>query len=417
MSVLCVVSCTASELTRIQRLAQYAGQHVPQRSIEGLMKEIIHQTYKQVQSNDQPALFSCYPRLSNTISYVSLADMPTPVVQCSTFDDDLSVQLYIKHDGQTGRYQGRGRSIGGNKVRKLEFILADALAHNADTVLTFGCAGSNHAVTTAAYAQKLGLSSIAILRDQPNSSVVQRNLLFHLPYQTNLVYASTEAEMYKQALQQFELRKQQVGTYPYIIPIGGSMPLGVLGYINAVFELKQQIKQGLLPEPKVIFVAAGSGGTAAGLLIGLQITGLKSKLVAIHIEPEQKPDEMKQLILKLCTETCAWLHQKEPRFALFDHQDSLEVLTEFGGTEYGAPDKEALACAASFALKEGIALDPTYTAKALHGMCSYISSQELSGPVLFWNTFSSDPLTELMKGHEYHSLPVEFHRYFEGDDS
>ncbi len=410
LSVIVTVSCTASEATRVKRLATYAGRTLEPKVTGDLLKQVAQETYTLTQSNQQPLLFKHYPALAGTISYVSLADLPTPVVQAKAFGSRIGACLYIKDDGKTGT----SRLIGGNKVRKLEFILADALAHDADTILTFGYAGSNHVLITAAYAQSLGLKAIGILRDQPNSGTVRRNLLLHGAYQTELVYKPTKRASYQETARQFQLHKQSTGKYPYIIPTGGSMPLGVLGYINAVFELKQQIDQGLMPEPKVIFVAAGSGGTSAGLLLGLQATGLSSKLVAIHVEPEEEPLEMKKLILELCKETSEYLQAKDATFAPFKESNQLEVLTTFGGIGYGEPLKEALLLAEQFKDDEGIVLDPTYTSKALYGMCSYLKEQGLEHePVLFWNTFCGDDFSGIIKDVEYQKLPKAFHKYFE----
>ncbi len=411
--VFCVMSCAASELTRVKRLAKYAGEQLESRVIEDLMKQVTRETYSSLQSNQQPLLFKEYPGLADSISYVSLGDLPTPITQCATFGDRIgSSRLYVKNDGKIGRYVGTSRFIGGNKVRKLEFILADALAHGAKSIITFGCAGSNHVLTTSAYAKTLGLKTISVLRDQPNSSTVQRNLLLHLTYGTQVIYKPTKMTSYQEAAWQFQLHKQMGGTYPYIIPTGGSMPLGVLGYINAVFELKQQIDQGLMPEPKLIFVAAGSGGTSAGILLGLQAAGLSSKLVAIHVEPEEEPDEMKTLILALCKETSDYMRKRDTAFPEFNYtKKQFEVLTAFGGAGYGEPSKKALMLAEHLKKDEGIILDPTYSSKALLGMCSYIQEHGLEKEVvLFWNTFCGDIVSE---DTDYKKLPKEFHKYFE----
>ena len=244
---------------------------------------------------------------------------------------------------------------------------------------------------------------------------MQRNLLLHLEYGTQLIYKPTQIASYQEAARQFQVQKEGEGTYPYIVPVGGSMPLGVLGYINAVFELKQQIDKGLMSEPKVIFVAAGSGGTSAGILLGLQAAGLSSKLVAIHVEPEEELDEMKTLILALCKETSQFLRKRDATFPKFTYSEKqFEVLTVFGGTEYGEPIKKALMLAEHLKKDEEITLDPTYSSKALLGMCSYVEEHELENDVLlFWNTFCGDDFSEVIKSVDYKKLPKEFHKYFE----
>ena len=192
------------------------------------------------------------------------------------------------------------------------------------------------------------------------------------------------------------------------------MPLGVLGYVNAVFELHKQIKQGIVPEPKIIFVAAGSGGTAAGILLGLQATGLSSKLVAIHIEPESKPHEMRILIKELFTQTVEFLRKSDPQFPQYRFsEDQLEVLREFGGEDYGEPTEEGIKVAQQILDDEGIAFDPTYTAKACAGMCAYIQKHPIADEtLLFWNTFCGEDYSDATASIDSGLLPEPFQKYF-----
>ncbi len=407
--------CLASEHTRVERLSNFSRQRIPKEMIKKLHQQAAPSSFESVlSSNHIPLFFEQFPTLQSKISYLSLADLPTPVTHLKAFGKRVGThQLYLKDDGQTGRYHGNKRYIGGNKVRKLEFILADALAHKAQAVVTFGCAGSNHALTTAAYAHLLDLNSFSMLCDQPNSPTVQRNLLLHLQYGSQLIYAKTGTELYTKTAELFQSQKEATGTFPYIIPVGGSMPLGVLGYVNAVFELHKQIEQGIVPEPKIIFVAAGSGGTAAGILLGLQATGLSSKLVAIHIEPESKPHEMRVIIKELFTQTVEFLRELDPQFPQYRFsEDQLEVLREFGGEDYGEPTEEGIKVAQQILDDEGIAFDPTYTAKACAGMCVYIQKHSLSNEtLLFWNTFCGEDYTDLTSTVDYRSLPVHFQSY------
>ena len=415
--ILSSLSSFCSEGAQVKRLHSYARDRLSQEVIHNLEKQAAPHTDQQIfLSNQQPLLFEEFPALPSKISYLSLADLPTPIIHCKQFGKSVgALNLYIKDDGKTGRYTGTKRCIGGNKVRKLEFLLADALAHDAQAVVTFGCAGSNHALATAAYAHQLGLKAFAMLQDQPNSAIVQRNLLLQVHYNTQLIYGQTGTEVFQNTAKLFQDEKDSVGKFPYIIRVGGSMPLGVLGYVNAVFELKHQIQQGLVPEPKVIFVAAGTGGTAAGILLGMQLTKLPSKLVVIHIEPESKPHEMKATIEKLFNETSSLLHAHDKEIPHYEFpQEQCKVLRTFGGKDYGEPTNEGIRVAEQLLNDEDIPLDPTYTAKAAAGMCSYINEHMLQkDTLLFWNTFCGEDYSHLTSTSDYRSLPEPYQKYFD----
>ncbi len=137
----------------------------------------------------------------------------------------------------------------------MEFLLGDALNKGAKAVLTFGFAGSNHALATAVYAQSLGLKCISILLAQPNAQYVRHNLLFSKVYQSEICHFNKEMAAYIPTFIKFFRNKLKHGKFPYIIDPGGSSPLGTIGYVNAVFELKEQIEGGLMPEPIALRLA------------------------------------------------------------------------------------------------------------------------------------------------------------------
>ena len=221
------------------------------------------------------ALFKAYQGLSDKIPYLQLANLPTPINRCSSLESTLHFeQIYIKHDDLTGA----DGLYGGNKVRKLEFLLADALNQGAKEILTFGSVGTNHGLATACYADKLGLKCLLMLKPQPNSPVVRQNLLLDHYFNARLELFA-DAQQRKQAADEYLTNNKDT----YFIPTGGSVPLGVLGFVNAVFELKEQIQQGIIPEPDYIYVPAGSCGTTAGLLLGIALAKLKSIIIAIAV--------------------------------------------------------------------------------------------------------------------------------------
>src|SRR3989304_8286292 len=184
-----------------------------------------------------PPFFSHYSTLQN-IPYCQLGDFPTPVHVLDETNKILGTRLYIKRDDLSGKKQSDGkRAYGGNKIRKLEFLLADALASNAKTIITFGCAGSNHALATSLYAHALGLKCTVLLKPQPNAQQVQKNLLYHQLHGTELLYYKNNQDRAQGTHQIIKEVTERDGIPPYIIPTGGSCPRGVLGFVKAAFEL------------------------------------------------------------------------------------------------------------------------------------------------------------------------------------
>lgn len=363
---------------------------------------------KEVIKEGSPLLFEKFPKLSNTISYTSLADLPTPVARLHTIETSIGVeQLWIKRDDLTAKKFGLA---GGNKVRKLEFLLADALAAGASTVLTFGCVGSNHAVATACYTQQQGLSCITMLKPQPNNAVVQTNLLKMCAYNAQMIWSSNTIARAIDTVCTILKSIQKDHNIPYIIPTGGSCPLGVLGYINAVFELKEQIDKNEVPEPDYIYVPTGSTGTIVGILLGIQATGLHSKIIGITTEPSSAltfEKKIKDLFIK----TNQFLHQQDSSFALFEYpSDQIRIYTAECGTEYGAFTEHGTQAYTLMREQENIILDGTYTAKTFAGLIADIQEHSLHNAIiLYWHTYDSSPLQKLI---DYTELPSDFHSYF-----
>lgn len=330
---------------------------------------------------------------------------------------DLARQLGVarffeKQDGKTGSDE----FFGGNKVRKLGFLLAEAMKHREEisSIITYGCAGSNHALATAAYAHKLGVPCILMLKPQHNSHVVRRNLLMDRYYGAQLVPVKNNTERALVTAALFKEHKQRFGKFPYLIPTGGSCPLGILGFVNAIFELKDQIAAGLMPEPDRMYAPLGSAGTVTGLLIGLKATGLKSRLHAITVEPEETPGEFVATLTDLFTKTVTLLRAKDPAFpALVFNPDDLDISYEHCGDDYALFTQEAVD-AIRVAKTAGMQLDGVYTGKTFAGMVASLKeSAEPHETILFWNTFDGRDFADKTARIDYHTLPEEFHKYFE----
>ena len=355
-------------------------------------------------------LFKEYPVLKEKLPYVALGIFPTPVKHLKKLGSELGVSgLYLKNDGVSGQ------SYGGNKVRKLEFILADALEKKAESVLTFGYAGSNHALATSIYAKKLGLTSISVLLKQPNATYVRRNLLMGKAAEAILCHYSSEPAAYLPVLVKLLKQKIQTGRFPYIIPPGGSSCLGIMGYVNAAYELKDQIENGELPEPDIIYIALGTMGTAVGLLLGLRAAGLQSKIVSVRVTDVKyaNPKKFKAVFNKVA----GLISSKDSSFPSVTISDEdMTIVNDFFGKQYARFTPEGMSAVERLKETEGITLEGTYTGKTMAAMLSHLEDKPRQNKnILFWNTFNAVDFLHDIDAIDYNELPESFHCYFKED--
>jgi D-cysteine desulfhydrase len=360
-------------------------------------------------------IFAQYPLLSTKLPYIPLASLPTPLQKLSTLSRILSIpNFYIKRDDLTSTTASGTYLFGGNKTRKLEFVLADAIYHRAKSVMTFGGVGSNHAAATAIYAHYLGLSAICLLKDQPNSVIVQRNLLLMHRHGAMMHWFPSMTERNAHALTIFLEHKNRHGNFPYVIPPGASTPLGAVGYVNAALELKEQIDQCLMPMPDYIYVAVGSMGTISGLLLGCKLAKIPAKIIGINTDPETSLDEINTGIKKLFNETNLFLNKLDSSIPLHTiDRKEIVVLNNFCGEKYGLCTLDGAIYRDILKSCENILLDSTYTAKAFAGMIhhTYITKTNKS-VILFWHTWDSSDFVNV-DPTMYRNLPHKFHPYFE----
>lgn len=358
-------------------------------------------------SDDQLTIERRFPVLRGRLPRVRLTQLPTRVHRLERLGRELAVdQLWVKRDDESGTLYG------GNKPRKLEFLLGDALADGKKSVLTFGGIGTHHGLATAICARAVGLRAILALLKQPVTEHVRRCLLLDYAAGAEMHYAATLPLVTARALRICG-RELLRGGLPYIIPTGGTSPLGTLGYINAAFELHEQISAGELPEPDWIFVPMGSGGTVAGLVLGAKLAGLRSRVAAVLVTDILPPSADK--LARLAARSLALLRQYAPEIpAVAVATRDFTIIRGYVGPSYGTPTDAA--CRARDLIKEleGIPLETTYTAKCLAGMIDAVRAPEYrSGMVLFWNTYSSiDPATHLGPLADYRQLPRPFHQFF-----
>ena len=299
---------------------------------------------------------------------IVLAHLPTPIEPLPKLTKLLQgPQLFIKRDDLTGL------GLGGNKTRKLEYLAADALAQGCRTLVTTGALQSNHCRQVAAAAARLGLGCILVLAGE-DPGIRQGNLLLDELSGAKLVFVPKEER--DQRLQQAFAHAEEDGLQPYLIPYGGSNPIGVQGYIQAMQELQDQNLQ-----PDWIVLASSSGGTQAGLVLGAKQTSFPGRILGISVD---KPaDELTQTIMALANQTAAWL-------GIDKKIESADVLVNdaYCQAGYGILQPAEVEAIRLFARTEGILLDPVYTGRAAAGLIDLIRKGFFSPneTVLFWHT-------------------------------
>lgn len=357
-------------------------------------------------------LLEQYPALKGKLPHTPLGVLPTPVERLCEFEaavEARTTSLFIKRDDVSGV------PYGGNKVRKLEFILPYVQAKGYKEVLTFGGAGSNHALATAIYAKRMGIGCISMLIDQPNAYSVRYNLLMSLQTDAELHLSPNMLAITVASIKELFAHKWRKSVFPYIIPPGGTFPLGMIGFINAALELKMQVDKGELPEPDYIYAASGSMGTVVGLLLGLKLAGLKTKVAAVRVT-ELKFTSMKKA-RRLYDGTVCLLHKYDTIFPLLPFPAAdFQLNHNFYGDAYGLYTPEAIEAVQLLNETSGIHLEGTYTGKTAAALLADMKSGKLDNKtVLFWNTHNSNDFSNEIADADYRNLPEAFHKYFEED--
>ena len=305
---------------------------------------------------------------------VDLARTPTPLEPLSHVSEEMGVEVHIKRDDLTGA------ELTGNKVRKLEFLLADALQRGSDTVLTCGAAQSNHARATAIAAAKLGIKTRLLLRTRnpANPPSLEGNILLDRLVGAEIIWLTFDE--YGRRVEILEREAELVrasGKTPYIIPEGGSNALGAWGYVGMVEELAKDPKgcMGKGNGSTTIVHATGSGGTTAGLVLGVKLLGLDAQVVGINVCND------KNYFIKVVSEICNTAMANYQLEIPFSPLEDIHIVDGYVGEGYGKASVQVLSLLVDLARTEGIILDPVYTGKAFHGM-----TQELKrNPKVFGN--------------------------------
>ena len=358
----------------------------------------------------EPTLFRWFPELRARLPWVALTQVPTPVHRLDNLGSLLGMnELWIKRDDQCGLWYG------GSKLRKLEFLLGDAIGRESRTVITFGALGSNHTLAAAICGRRLGLHAVLILVHQPVSDGVLQKLLLAQDQGAELVYARGRPGAVWAAVRRWladTIRSR--GRSPYVIPPGGSSPRGCLGYVNAALELAAQIRAGELSQPDYILVPVGSSGTMSGLEVGLRLAGLETRVVGVCVTDRLTVSA--RTVAMLANRCWSLLQRYVPSLPLchvFPRQ--VMVWHEYLGKGYAYPTPGGQQAVRLMFDQEVIQLDEVYTGKTLAALIDAAKDPVFrERRILFWNTFNSLPLDGLLPHrYDYQRLPRRFHRSFE----
>lgn len=300
------------------------------------------------------------------IPRVSLSFLPTPLEPLPALTKHLDgPQIWMKRDDMTGL------ATGGNKARKLEFLLADALKNNADTILTFGALQSNHCRMTAAAACKLGLKSFLVLSGDKSGELTGNLLLDEIMGCEYLFLPdfSDTSKLDEMRLAVFNIVQDltEKGRNVYMIPPGGSTPLGDVGYYLAALEMFEQARESGIRIDH-IFVAMGTGGTHAGLLAGVKCLDMPTQVIGIGVNKEGSLEELGLPPIEVIVNEIGDLIGERPNAK----PDDVIVYYDYYGEAYGKPTPECVEAIKLLARLEGIFLDPTYTGKTMAGMFDLI---------------------------------------------
>lgn len=298
---------------------------------------------------------------------------PTPLEYLPRFSDYLGREIYIKRDDTTPM------AMGGNKLRKLEFLAADALREGADVLVTAGAIQSNHVRQTAAVAAKLGLKCVALLENpigtQAENYLTNGNRLMLDLFDVEIEMCDALHSPDSQ-LEEIAVRLEAQGFRPYVIPVGGSNALGALGYVESALEIAQQC-EGAVNVSSVV-VASGSAGTHAGLAVGLEQLMPDVDLIGVTVSrtiAQQLPkvEALQQAVAQLLSVSA---------------NNPIKLWDDYFAPGYGTPNEEGLEAIKILARLEGILLDPVYTGKAMAGLIDGVAQKRFKdeGPIIFIHT-------------------------------
>lgn len=323
-------------------------------------------------------LFREYPELAAALDPVALASLPTPVEALPA----IGPHAWIKRDDLTHSVYG------GNKIRKLEFVLAEIRRRKATQVITLGATGTNSGIAASMVCAQEGIPCTILMFPQPNSPTVQAN-------QRWMKHFHARMEHYRSlwgAVLRYYLHPRRLQRDAYFLFAGCSNPVSTFGYVNAVFELREQIRNGECPEPAEIIVPVSSASTLAGLTLGVALAGLNTRVTGIRVAAEKLGPFAActaGVVKNLENAALKIMRQHVPALAL-QEAPAVHMNGDYFGPGYGNATPEASRAMTLFREHTGLALESTYSGKAAAAFLDRLECT--SKPVLFWNTFNSRPL-------------------------
>lgn len=307
-------------------------------------------------------------RLS-ALSRERLATLPTPLHHAPRLSEAAGAEVWVKRDDLTGL------GLGGNKVRKLEYLVADARAKGADVLVTGGGVQSNHIALAALAAARAGLAAhIVCYGEEPPGPPQGNGVLLTLAGATLVFTGDAERASVDAGLEAVAGELRQQGHTPYVVPRGGATPRGSAGYVRASLELASQLDTQSV-SPSHVVIATGSCGTQAGLEAGARWLQADYRIVGVTVS--RSAAECRERVAQLAAECAALL-------ALELAPIEPEVLDGYLGPGYGRASEEGQAATELLARTEGLVLDPVFTAKAMAALLDL--AREGAGPLLFWHT-------------------------------
>lgn len=344
-----------------------------------------------------------YPRLAVALPRLKLADLPTPVehglLGCGRGEHPVT----IKHDDLSAK------RYGGNKVRKLEYLLRRAADRGASRIATFGTVASNHALATALYAKQCGFECTCLLSHQARTPNAPRVLNMHIRNETELVAFGGDRHT-----RVTTARRYLQGRGAWVIPMGGSSWLGAVGFVNAALELIDQVAAGELDKPDRIYVANGTMATAAGLAIGFALANVDIEVHAVRVTHPSIAN--RRGFARMIGKTVTLLNRLDPTIDLGAAQRARVCWRdEFFAGGYARSDHRTEEAVAVAKRQLGLTLECTYTGKAMAALLDDLAAPAgTRDSVLFWHTYNSRPLPVGDARPESTSgLPEEFLRYFD----
>jgi len=343
-----------------------------------------------------------YPRLAERLQKVALADLPTPVSSIDFGTDSGGRRIAVKHDDQSNS------QYGGNKIRKLEYILQRARERGARRIATFGAVGSNHALATAIFARECGFDCTCFLGTQKPAPNIGRTLNMHRRLGTEIVRFGASVDRLA------VLRRYLHGRRSWVVPLGGSSWLGAAGFVNAGLELAHQVAAGEVAMPTRIYIANGTMGSSVGLALGLALADMPTELHVVRVVDDfiANPERFDRLLRK----TAMMLRRVDASISGdIANRTQVRWRDEFFAGGYAVAD-EVTREAVHFAEQQlSLALETTYTGKAMAALLHDLAAPDYAGEhCLFWNTYNSRPLpVDGKRPATRDNIPQEFMTYFD----